>query len=234
MSNLKTTPHICLVFVLAILLPCGALLLCKELLVSIPIAHTLLTFSTCFPIFFMGSLVAFFYKRAEDRELNGLLSSAYPRISYIVACLNVLLQVAVVRLRFALPFRHHLFYYYANGVLLATHMFLMLIGAPNMFTEWLSNSWILCKMGKYSFGAYLFHMLIIANMQRIPLLDWARIPADDKVLLTFAASFLIAYFFFHLVENNMLRMANYINQKMSGFLDQFTTDKSNISTFLLV
>ncbi len=161
----------------------------------------------------MGSLIAFFVKRIED---TGFSMLHYKRASRLICVLTIITQVASVRIRNGFPLQEILGDYYANSLLLAVHLFLMLIGAPNEFTEWLSESDVMRSLGKYSFGVYLFHIDVL-NTFDVVVPGFKRLLFEEKMLIIFVVSCVVAYVFFHAVERPMIKLATGINQHIGKF-----------------
>ena len=175
------------------------------------IAYDTMHFARCFPIFFMGSLIAFFYKRIDD---TGFSMQNHPRASRIVCVLTIVTQIVSVRLRKAYPLTELLTDYYNNALVLALHLFLMLFGSPNVFTDWMGSCRLMRLMGKYSFGIYLFHINVMgAVIWKIPIVR--NMLFDDKALAVVGLSFAIGYAFFHIVESRMMRLASFVNERIA-------------------
>ena len=89
-------------------------------------------------------------------------------------------------------------------------LFLMLVGTPNFFTNIFEMN-VLRTAGKYSFGIYLLHPMCI-NLVRDHIKPVLKYEYFFYVLLL---SFFVGFLFFHLVENIMIKLANFLCRKIS-------------------
>lgn len=105
--------------------------------------------------------------------------------------------------------------------------FLVLIGAPNFFSNFLNNSF-LRKLGKYSFGIYLFHPLCI-DLVRFELNNYLKqrtsafflgtVLGTEVFLLIFIHSYICGMIFFHLIENPCINFGFKVCAKVSPFIE---------------
>ena len=185
----------------------------REALARWPFSSYLITFTECLPIFFMGSLMAYFYKRLDDMGLCSALNNNYPRTHTLICVLNFALMIIGVRLCFLYPLERSLLHLYNSGLLWFAQMLLMLIGAPNTFTTWLADVHFLRTLGKYSFGFYLFHRVGLVLATKLDLTG--RIfSTEDKLILAILIAFALGFVFYHAVEKHMIRIANHLNKRM--------------------
>lgn len=112
--------------------------------------------------------------------------------------------------------------FYSLGLFLV-----VLIGAPNFFTDFLNNSF-LRKLGKYSFGIYLFHPLCI-DLVRYELDTYLRnkvsafflgnIMGCEIFALVFLHSYACGVVFFYLIENPCIRFGIKVCTKISPYIE---------------
>ena len=220
LSCFKKKWQVIWLFVVTVVISMRHMIIYRRYLSSTPSDHNAQTVMKCLPIFLMGSLVAFFYKRVEDYNINHMLAEKRPKIAYALACVSVFMQIAIIRLPFFFNYTGNLLVFYINGLIMALHLFLLLVGAPNMLTEWMSSSWILRTMGKLSFGAYLVHMLMFKLVQSRE--EWlgkiasVKLNSQEFLLITLITCFTFAYVFYHTVETSMIKLANFVNRCCSN------------------
>ena len=230
MGRVRRVWHVCAVAVLSAL---GVVWMNTGLaaaqLLSAEVNHTTMSFARCLPIFAMGSLAAFFYKRLlVDFDLvSKYLAAARSSRSLGYAC--ALLQLLVIRLPHAYPLAGNLLHYYNNALLLAAHLLLMVCAAPNVLTEWLAACVPLRVLGKYSFGVYLFHQSVMWTVMRQ--LAGSRVPlvsnVDDQILISMSLSLLVGYLFYHTVERHTIRVAQWVNSNSSHLVRHFSFSNNN-------
>ena len=165
------------------------------------------------PIFFLGSLIAFFYIRvAEERNIT---LDKYPNISAGVGWFAFFAQYVSWRLPVL-----YLFYpsiqamlsFYDNCILTALHLALIVFAAPNVFTQWLSKCKVLRNFGKWSFGTYMLHVSVLLFLGEKNYT--MGLHADDLFVLMVLTSFAVGYVFHELVEKHTIRFAHYINNRL--------------------
>jgi peptidoglycan/LPS O-acetylase OafA/YrhL len=99
----------------------------------------------------------------------------------------------------------------------AFFMLTMLIGAPNDFTDLLNNSKWLKALGKYSFGFYLFHFICKDIVVKY-VMHRVFTNETDILLSVISLSLIVGALFFHLIEENSMRCAQFIIQRVNSFL----------------
>ena len=207
MSRIQSKWHVCVCSVLTLTYFAYVLHWQGSEVLGESIEHSTATLRECFPVFFMGSLVAFVYKRVEDRKITILNKFA----SFGLGCLSLIFQCVAIRVPFAM--QPTLLNYYLNGLFLALHLFVMLIGSANFFTsQMLGGNLALRLMGKYSFGTYLFHVVVVTNIEQVPFVSERLLV--DKVLISIGLTCVVAFVFYHAVEKNALRLAAYVNRQL--------------------
>ena len=156
-----------------------------------------------FPIFFIGSVVAFFYQKAEEYNIS---LGKYPFIKTGFGCFSLLYQFFSFRMKIDYYFPDYS--YYDNSIFLSIHLFLMLICAPNIYTDFLNQCTPLRYFGKWSYGAYLLHLSILAFLIRSKTIN--KIFKDDRLVIMVLIQFAVGFVFFHLVEKRIITFANYL------------------------
>ena len=111
-----------------------------------------------------------------------------------------------------LRFTSHIFGYLKSlnfyGNYWSILMLLMLVAHQNFFTNAFENSFLkLC--GKFSFGIYLLHPMVISFFIQINLK--ASLKSQFELLASaVACSIILGYTFFKLIENPLMKLANYL------------------------
>ena len=157
-----------------------------------------------FPIFFLGSLNAYLYTAATQHGLVGLVKR-YRVLNFVTFCLSGGLFYAVLRIYFSYSVVHLRLY----AILVFIQFLIMMIGAPNAFTEWLADSKFLKQYGKFSFGAYLFHMLAMRIVSDKKSMLSILNQQEDLAVYTILLSLVFGVVFHYVIEVPMIRMANY-------------------------
>ena len=97
------------------------------------------------------------------------------------------------------------------GVFWSFYLFLMLIGEPNHLTKCLSESKLLQGYGEYSYGVYLINVTA-GFLNRDKLFG----PSFNGILFISAFCYWFSFLFYHLIEKNMIKLANLIIYKFEN------------------
>lgn len=190
------------------------------------------------PVFFMGSVIAFAYRSLEKVNINQKIREANEHASFTIGCLTLAMLLVGIRMHVYLsvnlnsPTKHGLYW--------SVFLLMMLIGAPNPFTDLLGQSRVLRETGKYSFGLYLWHDYALkifrqihtptANKQlhtrwmatRFPVFD-GYFPFTTKWMITevlfmvFCSSLLFGYLF-SFVETRSLKLGKQLIVMMNNYI----------------
>jgi peptidoglycan/LPS O-acetylase OafA/YrhL len=90
-------------------------------------------------------------------------------------------------------------------------LFFMLIGSPNFFNN-LFETTVLRKIGKFSFGIYLYHPMCIVLSQKYFKIKYGY----EHYWIVLGLSFIAGFLFFHCVENIFMKLANFLCMKLSN------------------
>ncbi|CAF1095127.1 unnamed protein product [Brachionus calyciflorus] len=165
-----------------------------------------------FSVFYSGSVVALLYFKYEEwtSEWKNVFKHKIMRL--------ILCMVSYLMTWYGIT--HFSPYYKADinlikdanhpGIKFSILLFFMLIGAPNDFTRVFGQNFLLKKIGKFSFGVYLWHPMAITLILRNYRFE-RRISALACVLMLTQLSAVLFYF---LVENPMMKLGNILIQKV--------------------
>ena len=189
-------------------------------------------FKLSLPIFFFGSLLAFVI--IYLKEINYSFGKTI-LWKIIINILNLFLGILAVLTSI----------YYTKNVsnievynfmirpayLWMLVLFMMLISKDNtnLFKYYLlEKNLLLCYIGKYSFGIYLFHPMCILLSNYIQ--DNYSLINNflPRVIIIFLASFLIGLMFFFIVEKNLLKFSFKICEYIQRKTDEFFIKSNEI------
>jgi peptidoglycan/LPS O-acetylase OafA/YrhL len=95
---------------------------------------------------------------------------------------------------------------------------LMIFGYPNFITNFFARNRFLTSYGQYSFGAYLWHLTVITRLRETSLFGFTGMSGEIVMaLFVILLSYLIGYLFFCLVENPLMKFANYLCLKVDRY-----------------
>jgi peptidoglycan/LPS O-acetylase OafA/YrhL len=133
-------------------------------------------------------------------------------ISYIILLLTIL--VIVLGVRHFSPYYnkrlsrvHHTFY---AGICWSSFIILLLVGTPNFITMFLSNCQFLRFCGKFSFGIYLLYPMVLLYFEKVKLATYFEL----LFIISFC-SFITGFLFYYLVENNFIKISEFLIKKIS-------------------
>ena len=171
------------------------------------------------PVFLIGCSIAILIKSLEDHKLP---SNRY--LSYSIEFISWLMFLVGARLEYFLNSHFQwAVYWFIN-------MLLMILAAPNNFTDFLTNFQLLRLIGKYSYGFYLFHGISMTLWQII-YSNYIR-SLFYKIIILTGQTLFFGFIYFHLIENNCIKLAKTIN---SSLLNKFklATSYDNDNTELI-
>ncbi len=94
-----------------------------------------------------------------------------------------------------------------------TFLFIFITGAPNFFTNFFTNNFLMYA-GKFSYGIYLLHMMCI-KIVILYLKETAKLEAQ-LLFYVIGFSFACGFLFFYLLENNLINLAHKICRCISS------------------
>jgi peptidoglycan/LPS O-acetylase OafA/YrhL len=172
-------------------------------------------FLTRFTTFYLGSVLAFIVHLINSNEvLKKIKNNKIFR--FLCGAISMALYVkGMVRfsryynkdLRLDMDFFNASLYWFV-------FLFVFIVGSPNFFTRFFKIG-LFDYGGKFSYGIYLYHMMVIdylyRNYRKTVKLQF------EIVVYCFLCVFLIGFLFYYLVEKNLIRIANLICSFISRF-----------------
>lgn len=179
-------------------------------------------------IFLKATVFAIFYSQLEQKAIFQKIRNS-KKIRILMGFSISILFYLIIR-KFSRFFQIHMTW--EKGSLSAEYhtlllFILVLIGAPNFITEFLENK-ILQNLGKYSFGIYLWHVMCIdiVNYESKMFLEnkqsryyLGRLSNTEKFMMLFLHSYICGWLFFNLIESPLMRIANFLCEKISNILE---------------
>lgn len=164
-------------------------------------------------IFLNGSLVAIAYYLVEtNKTISNLFSNVYLKKLLGFICLFLFVYGMKIFIPLLNPKAKKFEYSSKSGAYWSTVMFLMLIGAPNVSTDMFEKSYLMTTCGKYSFGFYLFHpmvMLLVQNHIKTKI-------HLEMIAINFIFSLLLGFLFHFLVEDRLILFANRLCKRLAS------------------
>ena len=162
-----------------------------------------------FPVFFLGSLNAYFFTAANRHGLVEFVRR-HRALNFTVCCLACVILYVSLRIRYS-----YIMYMRRHTSILAIQFMLMMLGSPNAFSTVLVNTPLLKEFGKYSFGAYLFHMLAMRLVleqinSRISFLN----QIEDLTVYILLAALACGVVFHYTIEKPMIMIAHFFMRKV--------------------
>jgi len=186
-----------------------------------------------FSIFLCGSLLAFIYLTYENELLpktacNWVISSRVFQILLNLPAISLILYCFRSEYLRADETGEHRYMFWYKGAFVWSIVILLLLLSSNEFSigRMFFNVKLMKKFGTYSYGIYLWHPTAIKMTQRLNF-DYKLINAKNAYEYYFfiaLISYLLGYFFYVLIERNMIRIATYLCQ--SSYLRISKNDKS--------
>lgn len=164
-----------------------------------------------FAVFFMGSQVALAYHLINKSDyVMSLLKNYYVQvsldfISLFIAIIGLKNNWWILYDRSDFAYRSRPTLYWSSALLLT------LLSAPNTISNFFGSSRVLKSIGKYSFSFYLLHMGVGTWLRKFNFEDQLGL-----VSCGLAISYIISFFVFYLVENQLIRLANCLCSKVDN------------------
>jgi len=174
-------------------------------------------FGTRFIIFYFGSLLATFYylfkqtSHLVEYTNNSRFKFKIGVLTSIIYFIGIIIWSPEFNFLINFPFMTYLAGFYWSIV-----MGLMIIGAPNFFTN-IFNFKYFKYGGKYSFGIYLLHPMCIHYVKEFLQIKYKR--SDFEIIICYVIlSYFLGFLFFYMLENILMKSANgFIKLIIYGF-----------------
>lgn len=190
-------------------------------------------------VFFTGSLLAYIYKTAEQSHL-------FERLQQVTLFHRTVSFLSyAVMIYFYLVFMHNFSpipsgtFYSRAGILIGIVLLLFLFVRTehNFVKAFFENSSLLSDCGKYSFGIYLFHQVVIGvmNTEYIKTNVVSHLKLPIKYLVLYLLAYLFGYLFFHLIEKHLINFANKVLiKKLTDKFNSLSSRSDNIEVGKLI
>jgi peptidoglycan/LPS O-acetylase OafA/YrhL len=175
-----------------------------------------------FFVFFYGSLAAVALILIESsKRLDTALKNRYVQNGLTLTLFLLIAYVFRFRTQFFYPDIEDTFAYETVPSLAwAICIVLMVLTHPNPLTSYFSSSSFLVSSGKYSFGIYLWHAVLMFFIR-----DGGYMAIKSEVvdlLCMITLSYFIAYLFFCLIEDPLMKFANFLCKRIEvAIADRF-------------
>ena len=172
-----------------------------------------------FAVFFMGSQVALAYHLISNLKWTKSFFKNY----FIRFCLDwISLSVALIGL-----YKYWMVYYDSftfrsrPTVYWSISLLLTLLSAPNSLSKFFNLSSILKSVGKYSFSFYLIHTSVAYWVRKY----YFYYSPLNMFLIFLSITYVISFFSFYLIENPLIRFANYLCEKLDKFCNCYKYER---------
>jgi peptidoglycan/LPS O-acetylase OafA/YrhL len=166
-------------------------------------------------VFSYGSLAAMALLLIESNQtLMKIIKTKWIQNALFVTLLGLIFYVFRFRTPFFNPFIKEKFSFETIPSLVwSVCILLMVLSHPNAFTNYLAASNILVSSGKYSFGIYLWHTVVI-EFYRGRVNSMTNNSEVLDVGGTIVISYFVGYLFYCVVEEPLIVFANYLCKRV--------------------
>jgi peptidoglycan/LPS O-acetylase OafA/YrhL len=173
-----------------------------------------------FQVFFYGSVAAILYTILEANESFIKLVRNSPMIQNLI-CTATVCSIYICCRYLAGYYYSSLELYLCDSIaalIWGLVIVLMILGHPNFVTNFFAQSRFLTSYGQYSFGAYLWHVFVIFIFWASDFLDIVDMRGEiGEAFFSILISYCVGYLFFCLIENQLMKFANYLCKKVDEF-----------------
>ena len=177
-------------------------------------------FEPYIPIFLIGSILAVLYIHLEHSKRLELLNQ-YKIFNYLVSLICTVIFVCLCRFQGWFNSDRN------NGFICASFMslllLLMLIVPTNLLNQFLSQIKTFYIFGKYSYGVYLFHINCRNETKK-----FEAIMTSDQFVLYIILSLIFGILFFHIIENNSIKLARICINKVNNHFELSSDENRKI------
>jgi peptidoglycan/LPS O-acetylase OafA/YrhL len=163
-----------------------------------------------FQIFLTGSLVGIMYYEIQTCNLE---FKVLKKLRFLLAYVSPIMFVFGLRSGNEFYINKIYYCYISYGIYWAIYIFILLLDGSSCFNEIINLS-IFKKFGKYSFGIYLFHkegFYFVNYLIQEKLIHKIGLVILFNELFT---SFIFGIIFYFLVENPLMKLSNYLIEKI--------------------
>lgn len=170
-----------------------------------------------FAVFLLGSEVALAYHIVTKNE-SIMRWIRHPRVQLALDASSLLIAIFGLAHNWSLYLEGSDFACRSRAALYwSSALFFTLLGeTPNTIASYFASSRTLKSIGKFSFSFYLLHIAIGRYITTFSSLSELTIQA-----LAFICSFIVSFFTFYLIENPLIRFANFLCKSLDKHFDKY-------------
>jgi peptidoglycan/LPS O-acetylase OafA/YrhL len=168
-----------------------------------------------FFVFFYGSLAAMALLLIESNQtLMKIIKTKWMQNALVITLFSVIFYVFRFRTQyFYIPIEDTFSYETIPSLAWGVCIVIMVLSHPNSLTNYLAASNVLVSSGKYSFGIYLWHIVVIEFYR-----DRVNSMTNNSEVVdvggTIVISYFVGYLFYCVVEEPLIVFANYLCKRM--------------------
>ena len=181
----------------------------KYNLIQIGEDNEIATLDRYLPVFCAGSTLALLYANIEKTNLIKTINNN-KMFHYILTIPTGYIFACLMREHAWVQTNVEDAYYYAIRIVM--FMLLLLISPLNLIAQYLASERLLKLFGKFSYGAYLFHISVLRYKNKYPS-KLIRIKTDECIAYL-SVSLICGIMFYYFIENNLIIISKYFINKI--------------------
>jgi peptidoglycan/LPS O-acetylase OafA/YrhL len=168
-------------------------------------------------IFILGSYTALFHKQFGLRKRNEFVAKIFDIVTISILILFILLIPNFFNMTFGTYYKYT--HFHKNFLLFGVLSSVLIFSVMNGFilSRVIMESNILCYIGKISYGAYLWHMLVLQVVLKVSPFKWPTL----NLALFISLTVLISHLSYIIIERPILK-SNMLEKKWENLTCRWT------------